>query len=198
MHLLIRAHGPLHKTRRNLWRRLLLEGLQWSGQVKGDCSVLGGLRQCSKANRFQFKCFACGPTCGESFVSASEILTSVTGRCLALRRAKMVQWDDKRLLDCAHGKLSHQGDLVVVQQTTPIDSSNTGIYAQLKTLQPPSDPQEHLKLLQQAGVDATWVPLSVEHSSLYEDNVLKLVGGRWVRRPDVNSIPEMKEFELHC
>ena len=92
----------------------------------------------------------------------------------------MVQWDDQRLLACAHGKLSHQGDLVVVQQTTPVDSKNTGLYAELTTLQPPTDPQEHLKLLQQTGVDATWVPHSVEHSSLYEDNVLKLVSGRWV------------------
>ena len=92
----------------------------------------------------------------------------------------MVQWDDQRLLACAHGRLSHQGDLVVVQQTTPVDQKNTGLYAELTTLQPPADPQEHLKLLQQTGVDATWVPHSLEHSSLYEDNVLKLVSGRWV------------------
>ena len=73
------------------------------------------------------------------------------------------------------------GDMTIIQQTTPLNSSNTGLYAQLTTLTPPALPQEHLKLLQQAGVDATWIPDSVEHSSLYEDNILKLTGGSWVR-----------------
>ena len=73
------------------------------------------------------------------------------------------------------------GDMTMIQQTTPLNSSNTGLYAQLTTLTPPGLPQEHIKLLQQAGVDATWIPDSVEHSSLYEDNILKLTGGSWVR-----------------
>lgn len=106
----------------------------------------------------------------------------------------MVQWDDQRLLDCAHGKLSHQGDLIAVQQTTPADQKNTGLYAELTTLQVPAEPQEHLKLLQQTGVDATWVPHSIEHSSLYEDNVLKLVSGRWVR----GSIARFVAFNAMC
>lgn len=91
-----------------------------------------------------------------------------------------IQWDDERLLACAHGKLSMTGDMTIVRQTTPLDKSNTGLYAQLTTLTPPSLPQEHLKCLQQAGTDATWIPDSVEHSSLYGDNVLKLAGGSWV------------------
>ncbi len=93
----------------------------------------------------------------------------------------MVQWDDARLLACARGELSMTGDMTMIQQTTPLNSSNTGLYAQLTTLTPPGLPQEHIKLLQQAGVDATWIPDSVEHSSLYEDNILKLTGGSWVR-----------------
>ena len=92
----------------------------------------------------------------------------------------MLQWDDERLLACAFGKLSMTGDTTAIQQTTPLSSSQTGAYAQVTTLTPPSLPQEHLKLLQQSGVDATWVPDSVEHSSLYEDNILKLTGGSWV------------------
>ena len=93
----------------------------------------------------------------------------------------MLQWDDERLLACAYGKLSMTGDMTAIQQTTPLSSSQTGAYAQVTSLTPPSLPQEHLKLLQQSGVDATWVPDSVEHSSLYEDNILKLAGGSWVR-----------------
>lgn len=93
----------------------------------------------------------------------------------------MLQWDDERLLACAYGKLSMTGDMTAIQQTTPLSSSQTGAYAQVTSLTPPSLPQEHLKLLQQSGVDATWVPDSVEHSSLYEDNILKLTGGSWVR-----------------
>ena len=93
----------------------------------------------------------------------------------------MVQWDDARLLACARGELSMTGDMTMIQQTTPLNSSSTGLYARLTTLTPPALPQEHLKLLQQAGVDATWIPDSVEHSSLYEDNILKLTGGSWVR-----------------
>lgn len=92
----------------------------------------------------------------------------------------MLQWDDERLLACAYGKLSMTGDMTALQQTTPLSSSQTGAYAHVTSLTPPSLPQEHLKLLQQSGVDATWVPDSVEHSSLYEDNILKLTGGSWV------------------
>ena len=103
----------------------------------------------------------------------------------------MVQWDDERLLACAYGKLAMTGDLTIVKQTTPLDSSKTGLYAQLTTLTPPSLPQEHLKCLQQAGVDATWIPDSVDHSSLYEDNILKLAGGSWVRQPKQRPI-------FHC
>lgn len=93
----------------------------------------------------------------------------------------MVQWDDARLLARARGELSMTGDVTIIQQTTPLNSSNTGLYAQVTTVTPPGLPQEHLKLLQQAGVDATWIPDSVEHSSLYEDNILKLTSGSWVR-----------------
>ena len=106
----------------------------------------------------------------------------------------MVQWDDERLLACAYGKLSMTGDITIVKQTTPLDSSKTGLYAQLTTLTPPSLPQEHLKCLQQAGVDATWIPDSVEHSSLYEDNILKLTGGNWVRQPNQRCMSDLDCF----
>lgn len=88
----------------------------------------------------------------------------------------MVQWDDARLLARARGELSMR-DVTITQQTTPLNSSNTGLYAQVTTVTPPGSRQEHLKQLQQAGVDATWIPDSVEHSSLYEDNILKLTSG---------------------
>lgn len=105
--------------------------------------------------------------------------------CEGHQSAAMLQWDDERLLACAYGKLSMTGDMTAIQQTTPLSSSQTGAYAQVTSLTPPSLPQEHLKLLQQSGVDATWVPDSVEHSSLYEDNILKLTGGSWVRGSSV-------------
>ncbi|KAL3139903.1 hypothetical protein ABBQ38_004195 [Trebouxia sp. C0009 RCD-2024] len=92
----------------------------------------------------------------------------------------MVQWDDARLLARARGELSMR-DVTITQQTTPLNSSNTGLYAQVTTVTPPGSRQEHLKQLQQAGVDATWIPDSVEHSSLYEDNILKLTSGSWMR-----------------
>lgn len=107
----------------------------------------------------------------------------------------MVKWDDARLLACARGELSMTGDMTMIQQTTPLNSSNTGLYAQLTTLTPPSLPQEHLKLLQQAGVDATWIPDSVEHSSLYEDNILKLTGGSWVRAVVPFKAPLERNFD---
>lgn len=102
--------------------------------------------------------------------------------CESHQSADMLQWDDERLLACAYGKLSMTGDMTAIQQTTPLSSSQTGAYAQVTSLTPPSLPQEHLKALQQSGVDATWVPDSVEHSSLYEDNIVKLTGGSWVWR----------------
>ncbi|DBA97932.1 hypothetical protein WJX82_006989 [Trebouxia sp. C0006] len=108
----------------------------------------------------------------------------------------MVQWDDARLLACARGELSMTGDMTMIQQTTPLNSSNTGLYAQLTTLTPPGLPQEHIKLLQQAGVDATWIPDSVEHSSLYEDNILKLTGGSWV--PDPSRLPSIVPTAICC
>ena len=109
-----------------------------------------------------------------------------------------MQWDDARLLACARGELSMTGDMTILQQTTPLNSSRTGLYAQLTTLTPPSLPQEHLKLLQQAGVDATWIPDSVEHSSLYTDNILKLTGASWVRHTRMScGIPSVYLNQAH-